>query len=138
MMNTGNIGNLSEVKILAALVEAGYLVSQPFGSGHKYDLIADDGNRLYRVQCKTGRIRTGVLLFNAYSMSGNGGTKQSYKGLADLFAVYNPKNGKVYLVPVDDVGTTIVCLRTAPTENGQAQRIRWAKSYALKTINKSD
>lgn len=137
MLNTGNIGNLTEAKILTALVDAGYLVSQPFGSGHKYDLVADDGQNLYRIQCKTGRVRMGVLKFNAYSVSGNGGNKQSYKGLIDLFAVYNPSNEKVYLVPIDDVGTTEVHLRFSPTGNGQTQRIRWADSYSLKPLKKA-
>ncbi len=86
-MYMGEIGNLSEGKILAAFVAAGYLVSVPFGSGHKYALVTDDGTQLYRVQCKTGRVRNGVLRFNAYSMSGNGCEKQNYRGLADLSAV---------------------------------------------------
>ena len=38
-MQTREKGNLTEAKILAALVAAGYLVSMPFGDGHKYDFI---------------------------------------------------------------------------------------------------
>ena len=58
----------------------------------------------------------------------------SYRGLADLFAVLNPVAGKVYLVPVDEVGVTDVSLRLAPTVNGQVQRVRWAASYILKPL----
>jgi hypothetical protein len=95
-MQTREKGNLTEAKILAALVAAGYLVSVPFGEGHKYDFIIDDSVNLRRVQCKTGRVKKGVLLFNSYSQSGNGATKQGYYGLADLFAVLNPESGEVY------------------------------------------
>jgi hypothetical protein len=47
-MQTGEKGNLSEAKILAAFVDAGYYVSVPFGSGYKYDLVIDDGRSLQR------------------------------------------------------------------------------------------
>ena len=133
-MQTADKGNLSEARILAAFVAAGYLVSVPFGSGHKYDFVVDDSTRLLRVQCKTGRVKNGTLLFNAYSQSGNGSVKMSYRGLADLFAVLNPEDDKVYLVPVEEVGVTDVSLRLAPTLNRQAQRVRWAELYLLRPL----
>ena len=133
-MRTGEKGNLSEARILAAFVAAGYLVSVPFGSGHKYDFVVDDSTRLFRVQCKTGRVKNGSLLFNAYSQSGNGAVKMSYRGLADLFAVLKPEDDKVYLIPVDEVGVTDVSLRLAPTLNKQTQGIRWAEIYLLKPL----
>ena len=71
-MRTGDKGNLTEARILAAFVAAGYLVSVPFGGGHKYDFVVDDSTRLSRVQCKTGRVKNNVLLFNAYSQSATG------------------------------------------------------------------
>ena len=130
-METREKGNLSEAKILAAFIEAGYLVLLPFGDGHKYDLVVDDGRQIQRVQCKTGRVRNGCLMFNACSFSGNAGTRQNYKGLADLFAVLNPETGKVYIVPVEEVGHTVASLRLNPPLSGQSKRIRWAKSYLL-------
>jgi hypothetical protein len=133
-LQTGEKGNLTEARILAAFVAAGYLVSVPFGSGHKYDFVVDDSARLLRVQCKTGRVKNGVLVFNAYSQSGNGSVKMSYRGLADLFAVLNPRDDKVYLIPVDEVGVTDVTLRLSPTLNKQAQRVRWAEVYLLRPL----
>src|ERR1041384_337159 len=130
-MQTREKGNLTEAKILAALVTAGYLVSVPFGEGHKYDFIIDDSVSLRRVQCKTGRVKNGALLFNSYSQSGNGATKQGYHGLADLFAVLNPENGEVYLVPVEKVGTTGVALSLLPTLNRQVKNVHWAVDYLL-------
>src|SRR5215216_5836462 len=89
-MHTREKGILTEAKILEALVAAGYLVLIPFGDGHKYDFVIDDEVSLRRVQCKTGRVRSGALHFNAYSKAGNGYARVSYRGLADLFAVLNP------------------------------------------------
>ena len=133
-MQTGERGNLSEARVLAALVDAGYFVSVPFGSGHKYDFVIDDTLRLFRVQCKTGRVRNGVLLFNAYSQSGNGSVRMNYRGLADLFAVLNPETDNVYLIPVDDVGVTVVSLRRNLPVNKQVHGIRWAEIYLLKSV----
>ncbi|HEX8920243.1 MAG TPA: group I intron-associated PD-(D/E)XK endonuclease [Pyrinomonadaceae bacterium] len=133
-MQTREKGNLSEARILAALVDAGYLVSVPFGSGHKYDFVVDNSIQLLRVQCKTGRIKNGVLLFNAYSQSGNGAVKASYRGLADLFAVLNPESGEVYLIPVNEVGVTDVSLRLTPILNNQAHGVRLAELYIIKPL----
>ena len=137
-MQTREKGNLSEAKILAALVAAGYFVSVPFGSGHKYDFVADDSTRLFRVQCKTGRVKNGALIFNSYSQSGNGATKQGYHGLADLFAVLNPESGEVYLVPVESFGTTGINLRLMPTLNGQVHKINWAVDYLLTPLRNTN
>jgi hypothetical protein len=137
-METREKGNLSEAKILAALVAAGFFVSVPCGSGHKYDFVADDSIRLFRVQCKTGRVKNGALIFNSYSQSGNGATKQGYHGLADLFAVLNPESGEVYLVPVENFGTTGINLRLIPTLNGQVQKINWAVDYLLTPLRNTN
>ena len=125
---------MTEARILAAFVSAGYFVSVPFGAGHKYDFVVDNSACLFRVQCKTGRVKNRVLLFNAYSQSGNGSSKMSYRGLADLFAVLNPEDNRVYLVPVNEVGVTDVSLRLAPALNNQSQGVRWAESYLLKPL----
>ena len=49
--NTKSVGDETEVAILHELVEAGWSVSIPFGDNDKYDLVVDDGDELYRVQC---------------------------------------------------------------------------------------
>ena len=52
---------------MAALWDAGYAVSVPFGENTRYDLVIDDGQRLARVQCKTGRLRKGAIIFKTAS-----------------------------------------------------------------------
>ena len=137
-MQTREKGNLTEAKILAALVAAGYMVSIPFDDGHKYDFVIDDSVNIRRVQCKTGRVKNGALLFNSYSQSGNGATKQGYHGLADLFAVLNPENDEVYLVPVERFGAAGVSLRLIPTLSGQIQKVNWAVDYRLTSLDLLD
>ena len=139
MPDTTAIGNVSEAKILAALVEAGYVVSKPFGDGCKYDYVIDDGKTLRRVQCKTGRLKNGCVVFNAYSVAGNSnGKRQGYTDLADLFAVYCPGNSQVYLVPVVEVGVGGILLRIEEPQNNQQKRVRWAREYVLVPVSPSD
>jgi hypothetical protein len=45
-------GDLAELKVAADLVSRGCELSIPFGEDSDYDLIADYGGRLHRVQVK--------------------------------------------------------------------------------------
>ena len=139
MPDTTGIGNVSEARILVALIEAGYIVSKPFGDGCKYDYVIDDGKLLQRVQCKTGRLKNGCVVFNAYSVAGNsGGKRQGYKDYADVFAVYCPDNQRVYMVPVAEVGVGGTLLRIDQTQNNQQRRVRWAKDFELGSVNSGE
>jgi PD-(D/E)XK endonuclease len=135
MPNTSQVGHLSEAKALVSLMEAGYVVSKPFGDGHKYDLIVDDGQLLQRVQVKTGKLINGCVVFNAFSIAGNsGGKSHGYRGRADIFAIYCPDNSKVYLVPVHSVGENKVFLRVEPTLGNQIRGINWAEEFELNPL----
>src|SRR3982074_2145677 len=69
--DTKSVGDISELRVACALAESGYSVSKPLGENQRYDLIADDGERLQRVQVKTGRIRNGVVVFHCCSTHGH-------------------------------------------------------------------
>jgi hypothetical protein len=56
---------------------------------------------------------------------------RSYKGQIEYFAVYVEQLGKVYLVPVEAVGSAKAMLRLTPTKNKQEKNIRWAQDYEL-------
>jgi hypothetical protein len=133
--DTKAIGDRSEAAVLYHLAHRGYLVSIPFGENHRYDLIADDGERLLRIQVKTGRIRHGAILFNCCSTHGHRRSGslsiRPYFGEIDYLAVYCPENGKTYIIPEKDLVRTIGSLRLAPTGNRQGRRIRWAAKYEL-------
>lgn len=130
-----SVGERTEAIVLAELLKAGYVVLLPFGDNQRYDLVIDDGVRFQKVQCKTARLAatSAAITFRAcssYVHRGRG--RKGYRGEADLFGVYSPDTGKVYIVPVDDVGETDVNLRLEPPLNGQARGIRMAEQYELK------
>ena len=122
-----------EATILGELVRRGFRVLKPFGENHRYDLVIDLDGRFVRVQCKSGRLRRGVVNFSTASVRSNtdGRSTRGYAGEADLFVVYCPDNHGIYAVPVDEAPAGYMNLRVAPPLNKQARGVRWAADYAL-------
>jgi hypothetical protein len=132
--DTKTKGDISELRVALALAELGYAVSKPLGENQRYDLIADDGDRLHRVQVKTGRIRGGVMKFNCTSTHGHRRTAlkiRPYTGQIELLAVYCPENQKVYLVPEADLTRSSIHLRLVAPLNNMKKTIRWAADFEL-------
>jgi PD-(D/E)XK nuclease superfamily protein len=133
--DTKSKGDLSELVVAVALTKAGYAVSKPLGENQRYDLIADDGERLHRVQVKTGRVRDGVVKFSCCSTHGHRRTgnlaTRPYTGQIELLAVYCPENEKVYLVPEADLTRSVIHLRLVAPRNNMTKSIRWASRYEL-------
>jgi PD-(D/E)XK endonuclease len=132
--DTKTKGDVSELRVAVAFTEAGYAVSKPLGENQRYDLIVDDGERLQRVQVKTGRIRNGVVMFNCCSTHGHRRTilqTRPYTGQIELLAVYCPENRKVYAIPEADLTRSTICLRLVAPRNNMVKTIRWASRYEL-------
>jgi PD-(D/E)XK endonuclease len=127
------VGQRTEAVVLAELVKRGHRVLVPFGVNHRYDFVLDMGDRFLRVQCKTGRLRKGRILFNTESIRSN--TKETlrrgYRGEADLFLVYCPETERVYALSIDELALSEGSLRVEPTTNGQKRGIRWAADHEL-------
>jgi hypothetical protein len=131
-VNPKAIGERSEGQIISCLLRAGKTVLKPFGDNLRYDLVLEEGDRFVRVQCKTGRLRSGAVTFptcSTYAHRGHG--RRDYRGQADVFAVYCPETDRCYLVPVDGVGSTICVLRVEKSRNGQTKNVRLAADFEL-------
>ncbi len=128
-----DVGHRSEAAVLAELVRRGYRVLLPFGVNQRYDLVLENDGRFLRAQCKTGRLRNGVIQFSAVSIQSNtNGTRvRHYTGEVDLFVVYCPDNECVYVIPSEEVPPTGMYLRVDPPRNRQRKRVRWARDYEL-------
>jgi hypothetical protein len=134
------IGNRSTVAIMLGLVEAGYEVLVPFGENTRYDLVIDDGRSLSRVQCKTGRLRKGAVVFrtcSSYAHHPNPRVvRRPYQGDIDYFGVYCPETGGVYLVPIEQAALkTTASLRFFPAQNNQYDRVRFAADYEIAQVD---
>jgi hypothetical protein len=142
MEHPKEIGDRSTLAVMTALESEGLTILLPFGENVRYDLVIDDGKRLSRVQCKTGRLRTGAVRFNACSFYGHHANPLSlsrdYLGEIDYFAVYCPETTGVYLIPIEDIPLRRQgALRVDPPRNGQRRGIRFAIDYEIGRVRVS-
>jgi hypothetical protein len=129
-VNPKAIGEKSEAIIMAALLRHGFVVLTPFGDNQRYDLVIDLDGVFLRVQCKTGRLSRGAVVFNTCSSQAHrGGGHQSYAGQVELFGVYSPDLDKVFFVPVGEVGGRQGNLRVEPAKSNQAKGTRSAAAF---------
>lgn len=128
-MNTAQRGDQAKANIIAALLGAGCSILLPFSEAARYDLvIEDEAGRFSRVQCKSGWIKGGVILFHARSTRDN----RDYRGAAEYFGVHCRETGKSYLVPVEAVGRATGTLRLDPPRNNQSKLVRMADDFEIK------
>jgi len=124
-------GTLCEIEVAAALVRHDLLVARPLDPDGAYDLLVDlDDGRFVRVQCKSGRVVKGAVVFNAHGTDHGRGVG-SYLGRADVFAVYCQQVDEVFVVPVLPTHRRMMSLRLVPTRNNQASGIRWAADHTV-------
>ena len=135
-MNTNQIGRITEAKVLAKLVELGKHVLVPFSNVGRYDLLIDNLDGTFvRIECKTGRYRNGVIIFNTGS---SGGYKKKelkymnkdYSKDADFFGIWCRDTGGVYFVSVKECSIGKMWLRIdAPNNRSNKTKIKFAKDY---------
>jgi hypothetical protein len=131
-------GDRSTLAIMHSLV-AHDAVLLPFGENTRYDLVIDTGATFERIQCKTGRLKSGVVIFataSTYAHHPNPKIhRRGYENEIEYFGVYYPTNGGVYLVPISDVSTTTsAILRIEPTRNRQSRGVRFANRYEIARV----
>jgi PD-(D/E)XK nuclease superfamily protein len=113
--------------VLSALLQAGQRPLLPFGDGHPYDLALDQDGELRRIQCKTGRLVRGSVVFATTRYAGR--KHRMYQDCEiDYLGVHCPGTDAVYLVPISDVGphTSPICASSRPrTIRRRACAGRW-------------
>lgn len=128
LRDTTSQGDITETQVAAALVLRGLKVLRPLSSATRYDLLIDhDDGHFTRVQCKTGILRHGCVLFRLYSISGHDTRTKRYAGQADAFGVYCPQTRRSYLVPM----TAIADCRLFGNVACRTSQERPAAAYAI-------
>lgn len=134
MRNTTLQGDITEAQIAAALVAAGQKLLRPVSSASRYDLLIDHENGCFtRIQCKTGVLQGGRVVFRLYSISGHTNVAKHYAGQVDAFGVYCQETGETYLVPVDALADcqSAATLRVSAARNGQRSGTRPAEQFRI-------
>ncbi|WP_255665806.1 group I intron-associated PD-(D/E)XK endonuclease [Haladaptatus sp. DYF46] len=137
-MNSSRKGDETESTVLSRLMAVGLSVSVPFGDSDRYDLVADDGQTLYRVQCKTGSWINGTVRFNLYTSTVSAGGRVDSRYTAeeiDVYAVYSQRTDDVYWIPIHETGSGEMRLRVEePHPKAPTSKINWASDYTLATV----
>ncbi|WP_323675317.1 group I intron-associated PD-(D/E)XK endonuclease [Halorubellus sp. PRR65] len=128
--NSKSVGDETEVAVLHELLVAGWSVSIPFGDNDKYDLVIDDGEELFRIQCKTAwRNKPETIRFNTHSQTTKGGDyhESTYEEVADAFIVRFPEDDQLYWVDVEDATEQKMELRFEAAIDHPS--INWASDF---------
>lgn len=134
MRDTTATGDVAEWQVAAALVRQGRKLLRPLSSATRYDFLIDHEDGTFtRVQCKSGVLRNGCVVFRMYSVSGHNTRSRGYSGQVDAFGVFCHATNAAYLVPIKALGDcgNMASLRVAPTRNGQTLGVRDAATFEL-------
>jgi hypothetical protein len=100
-------GQLIELKVQEELLRYGFDISIPSYNASKYDLIADTGRELLRIQVKksTGQLK-GRFSFTCTTQNVRAHTKAKHKYTSDEIDYFATVwKDRVYLIPVDETST---------------------------------
>ena len=137
MLTSNEKGNIAELEIAAAAAKLGVGVYKPLVEHARADLVFETGRRLWRVQCKWGRLsRAGdvvIVSTGSSRLSPAGYVKTTYDDFEiDLFAVYSGELDRAFLLPIALVaGTHELSLRLTPPRNGQRACITLAEDFSF-------
>ena len=128
-------GSIAEAVIAAEAVKAGIMVLRPVVEGRRYDLVFDLGDRMLRVQCKSGRLKGGVIAVHTRTSrhTPRGYVWTTYQAEEiNALAVYCPKLDRCYLLPIELVaGRSAIHLRIAAAANNQRASVHFAAEFAF-------
>lgn len=134
--NTSRLGNIALGAVGLALLQRGDNVLVPLNDDQRYDLVIENSEGFFKIQCKFGRLDGGAVMFRTASFNVSSGHRD-YRGDADYFGVYCMELGTCYLVPVEEAPARACYLRVSPSMNNQSRRIRWAEDYLIGTATPS-
>jgi prevent-host-death family protein len=134
-MTTNDKGHVAELEIALAATRLGVAVLRPMSDHCRADLAFEVGGRLWRVQCKWGRLSVDgasiIVHLGTCSLGSAGYRRTTYTAdEVDLLAVYCGDVDRSFLLPVTVVaGKHEVRLRLSPARNGQLACTTLAADY---------
>lgn len=135
MLNTKQIGNITEVESMLAFLKLGYNVLQPYGDCERYDFVADINGKFYKIQCKTCKLnedKTAISFSCRSSHRVEGKCKNEHYTSKDCDFFATTYNGNCYLIPQSECFTS-KSLRLVSPNNGHTN-FNYADDYLLTNI----
>jgi hypothetical protein len=135
-LTTTQRGAVAESAFATAALELGISALRPICEGRRYDLVLD--LRLLRVQCKLALQRGGALVIRLKTnrCTPDGYLSTSYTAdEVDAIGAYSPELRRCFLLPISEAcNRRVIHLRLVPAKNNQAERVKWARDYALDSM----
>ena len=128
-------GAVAEQAIVLEASKLGIPVLRPVNEHGRCDLALEIGDRLWRVQCKWGRLGSdgNVVIVHLFTCryTPNGYVRRTYaEREVDLFGVYCGELDRCFLIPSSKAaGLSQIQLRLVPTRNGQQACINLADDF---------
>lgn len=137
MLDSNVKGAVAEQAIVLAAIELGVPVLRPVTEHGRADLALEIGDRLWRVQCKWGRLSEdgSVIIVNVDTnrCTPSGYVRGWYTAKEiDLFAIYCGELKRCFLLPISLAGTSAISLRLTPPRNNQQACINLADDFDFK------
>jgi len=134
-LDSNRKGAIAEAEIAAAAVHLGVPILKPVAEHGRYDLGLEIGDRIWRVQCKWGRLdpKGHVIAVNVSTSRctprGYVRTKYTAEEI-DLVGVYCQELDRCYVVPMSLAADRFMLhLRITPPANGQRASINLAEDF---------
>ena len=101
-LNPSHIGDITELKCQAYLIENGWTVLVPIGNHQKYDLVIEKNGKFYKIQVKHAMPveETGFLVRTKYEIRENGRTTKITYSAEDVDYFMTEFDNKFYMFPV--------------------------------------
>lgn len=127
-------GDIAEVNIISRLTELEIPVSTPVTESLSYDLVADLGERLIKVQVKHAQVKDGFIHASIERVNPSGtDVISSYytEDEIDAYALYSEAADQVYWIWFDEAPKSAITLRF----EGQAHpNVRWEDNYRIERV----
>lgn len=134
-MNTVSIGDIGEAMAIADFTKAGFVVSAPLSNNARYDLIIDNGEKIYRVQVKTTEsVKDEKMIFATKTTNYSKGNWKSTRysiNEVDIFYLYCLENDwRGLYIPENEILTQLN-IRFTPPKSGQKVGIKMQEDFCF-------
>lgn len=124
-------GEIAELEVALEATRKGWIVNRPL-SVARYDLILDDGKKLYRTQVKyaNGKATHSTGAVTCTANNGPYSPERFSKDEIDVVIAYVPKiDSLIWIGPEYFDGKTICTIRLEPSKNGQSKGVFLAEDH---------
>ena len=137
-MNSNQIGNLGELKVIETCLRNGIQVFTPFGDGNVVDLVLIVNGKCLKAQVKSTQTgeNDGIMTFNISSSKStrtNGERHHYTANEIDIYLLYSYVYDEVYLIPFKDAPSSSVMLRHDIPKK-VLSTMRFTKDYQFENI----